>query len=94
MALLRVSDTNPEVAKKFLGDARSLLAPPAGVVLQQPIPATMTRRAGRHHFQMLVESPQRALLQRYLADWVPRLTGLGAPRSLRWALDVDPLDVF
>jgi len=94
MALLRASDTTPEAAKKFLGDARGLLAPPAGVVLQQPIPATMTRRAGRHHFQMLVESPQRALLQRYLGDWVPRISGLNAPRSLRWALDVDPLDVF
>jgi primosomal protein N' (replication factor Y) len=54
----------------------------------------MARRAGRNHFQMLVESPQRALLQRYLGDWVPLLTGLAAPRSLRWALDVDPLDVF
>jgi hypothetical protein len=43
---------------------------------------------------MLVESPQRALLQRFLSDWVPRIAGLSAPRSLRWALDVDPLDVF
>jgi primosomal protein N' (replication factor Y) len=94
MALLRASDTIPEGAPRFLAEARVLLAPPAGVVLQPPVPATMTRRAGRHHFQMLVESPQRALLQRYLADWVPRIVALPTPRSLRWVLDVDPLDVF
>jgi primosomal protein N' (replication factor Y) len=94
MALLRASDTTPDGAMHFLGRARELLAPPGGVVLQPPVPATMARRAGRTHAQMLVESSQRMLLQRFLADWVPRLGELPAPRSLRWALDVDPLDVF
>jgi len=94
MALLRVSDTVPAGAMHFLEEARALLAAPAGVVLQPPVPATMVRRAGRTHAQLLVESPQRVLLQRFLADWVPRLSALPAPRSLRWALDVDPLDVF
>jgi primosomal protein N' (replication factor Y) (superfamily II helicase) len=94
MALLRASDTTPDGAMHFLGAARELLAAPGGVVLQPPVPATMARRAGRTHAQMLVESPQRMLLQRFLADWVPRVTALSAPRSLRWALDVDPLDVF
>ncbi len=94
MALLRASDTTPDGALRFLGEARELLAPPGGVVLQPPVPATMARRAGRTHAQMLVESPQRMLLQRFLADWVPRVNALAAPRSLRWVLDVDPLDVF
>jgi primosomal protein N' (replication factor Y) (superfamily II helicase) len=94
MALLRASDTTPDGAMRFLAEARVLLAPPEGVVLQPPVPATMARRAGRTHAQMLVESPQRVLLQRFLADWVPRVTAMSAPRSLRWALDVDPLDVF
>jgi hypothetical protein len=43
---------------------------------------------------MLVESAQRGTLQAFLDDWVPRVAELQAPRSLRWALDVDPLDVF
>ncbi len=94
MALLRASDTTPAGAIQFLTAARTLLAAPAGVVLQPPVPATMARRAGRTHAQMLVESTQRVLLQRFLAEWTPRLTDLPAPRSLRWALDVDPLDVF
>jgi len=94
MALLRASDTTAAGAMRFLETARTLRAPPAGVVLQPPVPATMARRAGRHHAQMLVESPQRAALQGFLDDWTPRLAELPAPRSLRWALDVDPLDVF
>jgi primosomal protein N' (replication factor Y) len=54
----------------------------------------MSRRAGRHHAQLLVESANRAALQRFLGTWVPQVSALTAPRSLRWALDVDPLEVF
>ena len=51
-------------------------------------------RADRFHAQLLVESPSRGLLQGFLSDWVPRLEDVPAARSLRWALDVDPLDIF
>ncbi len=91
MALLRASDTSADGALGFLAAARALLPVPAGVVLQQPVPAIMARRADRHHAQMLVESAQRAKLQAFLDDWVPRVDELPAPRALRWALDVDPL---
>jgi primosomal protein N' (replication factor Y) (superfamily II helicase) len=94
LALLRASDTSADGATRFLQQARELLQPPAGVDLRGPVPAAMFRRADRHHAQLLVESAQRALLQRFLTDWVPQLSALQAPRSLRWALDVDPLEVF
>ena len=94
MALLRASDTTAAGALGFLTAARAMREPPAGVVLQPPVPASMARRADRHHAQLLVESPQRALLQGFLDEWVPQLGELPAPRSLRWALDVDPLDIF
>jgi hypothetical protein len=41
-----------------------------------------------------VESASRAQLQEFLGAFVPRLSDIPAPRSLRWALDVDPLEVF
>jgi primosomal protein N' (replication factor Y) len=94
MALLRASDTTAGRVMEFLQAARTLLPPPAGVVLQPPVPASLARRADRHHAQLLVESANRSLLQGFLADWVPRLADLPGARSLRWALDVDPLDVF
>ena len=94
MAVLRASDTSPGSASQFLKEARGLLPVPVGVMLRGPVPAAMSRRAGRHHAQLLVESPQRAALQRFLTEWVPRLGSVAAPRSLRWALDVDPLELF
>jgi primosomal protein N' (replication factor Y) len=94
LALLRASDTSPEGASQFLEQVRDLLPPPPGVVLRGPVPAAMMRRADRHHAQLLVESAQRAQLQRFLAEWVPQVAALQARRSLRWALDVDPLEVF
>jgi primosomal protein N' (replication factor Y) (superfamily II helicase) len=94
MAVLRASDTTIHGADQFLAQARELLAPPEGVALRGPVPAAMSRRADRYHAQLLVESAQRGLLQRFLDEWVPRLGEVQAPRSLRWALDVDPLDVF
>ncbi len=54
----------------------------------------MMRRAGRYHAQLLVESADRPALQQFLDDWVPAIESLPAPRELRWALDVDPLEVF
>ncbi len=94
LALLRASDTSPEGAGQFLEQAANLLEPPADVKLLGPVPAAMMRRAGRHHAQLLVESASRAHLQQFLSAWVPRLSALQARRSLRWALDVDPLEVF
>jgi primosomal protein N' len=49
--------------------------------------------------QMLIESPSRMNLQRFLAQWLPALHDvrkhLKAPeqRILRWAVDVDPLSI-
>jgi primosomal protein N' (replication factor Y) len=94
LALLRASDTSPEGAPRFLEQAARLLKPPPGVQLLGPVPAAMMRRADRHHAQLLVESANRGLLQQYLTGFVPRLAEIQARRSLRWALDVDPLEVF
>jgi primosomal protein N' (replication factor Y) len=58
-----------------------------------PAPAAMARRAGRHRAQLLVESPARAALQAFLGEWVPEIAKLRAPRSLRWSVDVDPIEV-
>jgi primosomal protein N' (replication factor Y) len=94
LALLRASDTSPDGAGRFLEQAAALVNPPPGVKLLGPVPAAMMRRAGRHHAQLLVESANRAQLQQFLDVLVPRMSELQPRRSLRWALDVDPLEVF
>jgi primosomal protein N' (replication factor Y) len=44
---------------------------------------------------MLVESPQRAVLQRALKAWMPELLRLAREHRavLRWAMDVDPAGI-
>ena len=64
-----------------------------GLRLLGPAPASMEKRAGRHRAQLLVESPGRTSLQKFLASWLPAVVELRAPRALRWSVDVDPIEV-
>jgi len=57
------------------------------------VPAAMARRAGRHHAQLLLEHRERAVLQNFLNAWLPEVERLPEARRVRWALDVDPLDI-
>jgi primosomal protein N' len=41
---------------------------------------------------LLVQSASRDELQRFVDAWTPHLSGREA-RRVRWALDVDPLDL-
>ncbi len=78
----------------FLSAARGLAAPPDNVRLLGPAPAAMARRAGRHHAQLLLESAERGALHRFLNAWLPAVEALPEARKVRWALDVDPLELF
>ena len=99
VAVLRASAVELAPAIEFLRAARKLARPPprsdsTRLKLLGPAPASMARRAGRHHAQLLVESRDRAPLHRLLAEWLPRVEELKTPRDLRWSLDIDPLDLF
>jgi primosomal protein N' (replication factor Y) len=54
----------------------------------------MERRAGRYRAQLLAQSARRADLQRFLADWMPRLYGIKGHSRVRWSIDVDPQEMF
>ena len=66
----------------------------SAVRLLGPAPAAMARRANRHHAQLLLESSERAALHQLLDRWLPQLEALPEARRVRWALDVDPLELF
>jgi len=94
LAVLRASDTSADGALHFLRAARDIAPVPSVVLLRGPVPAAMSRRADRYHAQLLIESRQRTRLQEFLRGWVPAVETLRKPHSLRWALDVDPLEVM
>ena len=99
-ALVRADARTQEVAQGFLGAAsaaatEAAIDSVAQVTLYPPVPMTIQRVANIERAQMLVESPSRAALQRFLSAWHgtlhstrqrPEHKGL-----IRWAVDVDPL---
>jgi primosomal protein N' (replication factor Y) len=91
---VRTSAKSAEAALKFLTEARRLARPTARVRLLGPVPAAMAKRAGRYHAQLLIESAERSALQRFLAGWIEEIEQLPSGRRVRWALDVDPLELF
>jgi primosomal protein N' (replication factor Y) len=101
-ALVRAEARTQEAAQGFLNlasqtaaqqdDTAALLA---HLTLYPAVPMSIARIANVERAQMLVESPSRAALQRFLTAWQ---TVLHSTRSLpeckgvmRWAIDVDPL---
>ena len=108
LAAVRDSAKTAEAALAFLTQARKAAEdlranlshvagkrmPALAIRLLGPAPAAMAKRAGRYHAQLLVESTDRAALHRFLDAWLPVLESLPAVRRVRWALDVDPIEIF
>jgi len=95
LAAVRASAPTREAALGFLAEARASGARhAAGLKLLGPVPAAMAKRAGRFHAQLLVESRERRVLHRFLDSWVAEIGALKSAQRVRWALDVDPLELF
>ena len=96
VALLRAEATRREMPLEFLDEARELAVGvgEADVEVLGPALAPMERRAGHHRAQLLLHAATHSPLQRLLARWVPLLEKTPTARKVRWALDVDPLELF
>jgi len=96
-ALVRADARSQDVAQAFLQAAADAAraAPLPGldqVFIFPPVPLAVQRVANVERAQMLLESPSRAALQRFLAAWQPLLhTERSRHKGLvRWLVDVDP----
>src|SRR4029079_12897389 len=65
-AALRAAADELSRALAFLGQARTLVDAPGEVRVFDPVPATMTRRAGLERAQLVMQSASRPALQDYL----------------------------
>jgi primosomal protein N' (replication factor Y) len=90
-AALRAEASKLDAAMTFLCDAAASVAAPDEVRIYDPVPHVITRRAGFERAQLLMQSSSRQALQRYLAALSEHLFA-GAPRQIRWHLDVDPIE--
>ncbi|WP_265306834.1 replication restart helicase PriA [Verminephrobacter eiseniae] len=99
-ALVRADARTQQLAQGFL-TAATAAAQAAGlpgreqVTLYPPVPLAIQRVANVERAQMLLESPARAALQRFLSAWQPVLQATRSQPQhkglLRWLVDVDPL---
>ena len=107
-ALLRADARSQEAAQAFLHDVSEAVRAAAttdpgwaevlaDVTLYPPVPLTVQRVANVERAQLLLESPSRAALQRFLRAWQPTLHAMRhAPAHkglIRWLFDVDPLSI-
>jgi primosomal protein N' (replication factor Y) len=89
-ALLRAEARELPIAIAFLEAARDCL-PTDGIMMNDPIPMTMTRVHNVDRAQLLVESNSRPALQAFLRVWVEELRAMKS--RVKWSLEVDPLDI-
>jgi primosomal protein N' (replication factor Y) len=95
LALLRAEAKDREALDAWLRAAASTARTlHHGVVrVLGPAAALIARRADHFRAHLLVESPSRAPLQRFLSEWLPMVEASPGPKGLRWSIDVDPLEV-
>ncbi|MEW7848493.1 primosomal protein N' [Massilia aurea] len=89
-ALLRAEARELPIAIAFLEAARDCLEHD-GILINDPIPMTMTRVHNMDRAQLLVESSSRPALQAFLREWMAQLRAMKA--RVKWSLEVDPLDI-
>ena len=89
-ALLRAEARELPVALAFLRSAAIALVQ-EGIIVNDPIPMTMTRVANVDRAQLLIESASRPALQAYLKTWLLALRDIKT--RARWSIEIDPVDI-
>ncbi|MBI3561962.1 MAG: primosomal protein N' [Gammaproteobacteria bacterium] len=96
MAILRAESTRASAALDFLRQVADRLATLAPATLHHygPFPAPMEKRAGRVRAQLVLISKTRGSLQTTLRQLLTVIETDLASRSVRWSIDVDPIDMY
>jgi len=92
-ALLRAEAKQSERLDAFLAAASRAIGD-ARILAHGPMPAPMPRRAGVLRAQLLIEAAERSMMQEFLTGWLEQLRALPEGKSLRWSIDVDPVDLY
>lgn len=95
-ALLRVQANDAFKPKAFLEEVKRLTGrmQAGGTMVLGPVAAPMAKRAGLYRYQLLLQNTDRQVLQRLLDRLLPEIDKIKKEKSLRWSLDVDPVDLY
>jgi len=95
-AMFRAEDQNNHQAALFLQQLRNLLeASPLRdeqLWIMGPVPALQAKRSGRFRWQLLLQHPSRAKLQKLISHTLMLINTLPEARKVKWMLDIDPIE--
>jgi primosomal protein N' (replication factor Y) (superfamily II helicase) len=99
LALLRAEAKQADKVNQFMRDAQHAAqrlsqshAQADAVRVWEPVASTLERKAGYTRRQLMLQSPRRTALQTLLTALIAELR-VSDNRSVKWVIDVDPIDV-
>ncbi|MBS1270707.1 MAG: Primosomal protein N' [Gammaproteobacteria bacterium] len=96
-ALLRAESTRASAALEFLQAARRQLRKHPEhrrIHVMDAVRAPMEKRAGRYRAQLLLSAPDRSALHDALMPWLDWMETWPRSRTVRWSIDIDPVDMY
>jgi len=101
LAMFRAEASYPQQPENFLRHiadfARQNQSADSAISILGPVAAPMPRRAGRYRCQLLLQADSRQALQKLLKMIIFHIESNKSTKiakSVRWSLDVDPLEMF
>ena len=93
LALVRVECNVQQAGDKALTDCRRYCEQRHQQVgMLGPLPSAMPRKAGHYRHLLLIRSRRRTDLHRAIAAVVEHMESASHPRTLRWSIDIDPME--
>jgi primosomal protein N' (replication factor Y) len=95
-AMFRVLAIDAELPLLFLQNVKSLIGEMlrTSILVMGPVSAPMAKKAGRYHYQLLLQSPSRQELHALLTELLPKLEKIKKAKKVRWSIDIDPIDLY
>ena len=96
LALVRAEAINEADVMAFLAAAKASVSDnkDTRLMVLGPVPAPMSRRAGRHRAQLLIQATTTHPIHELLRRLIPNLSEHVLARRVRWSVDVDPHELF
>ncbi len=92
LAVIRAQSASQPRVLEFLQFCKTHLLTHSLTVMG-PAPAPLARKANQHRMQLLIKSPSRKALGLALSQMREVLSSNKLSQSLRWSVDVDPMDL-
>ena len=92
-ALLKAESYHLEEAHHFLSIVKEGNRTSDSIALLGPLSARLSKRKGLHAAQLIVKANNRTHLQSFLKKLIQKIENIKSHNTVKWTLDVDPIEV-